>query len=241
MQNIKDTLTTIAGIIGAIGAAIVAVSSQITLPTWITSTGGISVAISVAVVGYLTGKNPNGTTKSDTQVTNQNAQSKSTSTVIPAILLLLGLFLAPNLFAQRKHVLGYYPIQSKTKTYKATYGDVSLQSKDSTIFFAVAASFDAFTKINSTGEYQIGILPGIGYAVNYQPKGWKSPALSLGLFIDASLDGASSPQFYNIKLLPALGFLNWVKIGYGLMYQIGVNGNQNKSSGVFIFGLQKTL
>jgi hypothetical protein len=77
MKNLKDNLSTICGILFLIGGAIVSVGATggIAEPTWLVSGAGILTAVSGAIVGFLTGKNPNGSTKSVEQTTTQNSQA----------------------------------------------------------------------------------------------------------------------------------------------------------------------
>ena len=76
LSNLKDTLTSIFGALGAIGGAILAIpATVIALPAAIVTAGGIMVAISVAGIGYLTGKNPDGSQKSAQQIDTQNSQA----------------------------------------------------------------------------------------------------------------------------------------------------------------------
>jgi hypothetical protein len=77
MKNLKDKMTSLAGALGAIafiGAAIVGslVSSGVAIPVFITAGLGACGAASAGILGYFSGKNPDGSTKSDEQVTNQS-------------------------------------------------------------------------------------------------------------------------------------------------------------------------
>lgn len=78
MSNIKDLLTTICGWVTVIGGAVLAgvASGQIILPATVTTIIGSLVGIAVAVTQFLTGKNPDGSTKSTSQVTQQNSAAK---------------------------------------------------------------------------------------------------------------------------------------------------------------------
>jgi hypothetical protein len=72
-SNIKDTLTTVCGVIFFVCTSIVTMNvSGVILPTWLTSTCGVLIGISGAIIGWLTGKTPAGVTKTDTQVAQQN-------------------------------------------------------------------------------------------------------------------------------------------------------------------------
>lgn len=68
MTNIKDTLTTIAGIVGGIGSILVGLSTElakvgIPIPIWLQIAGGVCTAIAVVIIGYFNGKNADGSTK----------------------------------------------------------------------------------------------------------------------------------------------------------------------------------
>ena len=76
-SNLKDTLSTVCGVVFAIGTAILGVAaSGVVLPGWLTAGATAVIAIAGGVLGFLTGKNPNLSTKSAEQVTEQNAQAK---------------------------------------------------------------------------------------------------------------------------------------------------------------------
>ena len=60
MKNFKDTATTICGFIFAVSTTLLVVPS---LPGWATTALGLAMAVSGAIIGVLTGKNPNGSTK----------------------------------------------------------------------------------------------------------------------------------------------------------------------------------
>ena len=61
MKNLKDTMTNIAGALGVIGSITLVVAKTVTLPSPVIAVAGTLVAISVAVIGYFTGKNSDGT------------------------------------------------------------------------------------------------------------------------------------------------------------------------------------
>ena len=75
MSNIKDILTTIAGIFAAVGsgviAFVVALPQTIHIPDWVTVVAGILGAIGMAIIGFYNGKNPDGSSKTFSQVTDQ--------------------------------------------------------------------------------------------------------------------------------------------------------------------------
>ncbi len=77
LSNIKDTLTTIAGIMLAIGGIIVGLGpAGVVVPGWLATVGIVLGAAGAGIIGWAQGKNPNLTKKSETEVANQNAQAK---------------------------------------------------------------------------------------------------------------------------------------------------------------------
>jgi|YelNatPaOPRAMG01_1025707.scaffolds.fasta_scaffold56367_1 hypothetical protein len=80
MNNLKDKITNICGIIFAICTAILTTSASgaVALPTWVNGVCGILVAITGGLIGYFTGKTPAGTTKTPNQI-----QAGNTEPVIP--------------------------------------------------------------------------------------------------------------------------------------------------------------
>jgi len=73
-SNLKDTLSTIAGVLFAVCTGIVTASaSGVTLPSGLVAAAGTLAAISGAVIGFLTGKAPNATSKTPEQVADGNA------------------------------------------------------------------------------------------------------------------------------------------------------------------------
>lgn len=84
LSNIKDTLTTICAWVTGICAAVIGLPLAIqqasptvvfTLPPIVTTICVTLGAIALITTQVLTGKNPDGSTKSVTQVTTQNTQS----------------------------------------------------------------------------------------------------------------------------------------------------------------------
>jgi len=69
MKNLKSTVSTIFGIIGVLSGAVLSLTQYgVVIPVTITAIAGTLAAISVGVIGYLTGKNPDGTPKTSDQV-----------------------------------------------------------------------------------------------------------------------------------------------------------------------------
>ena len=81
-MNLKDTISTICGIILAICTALItAIASGLVLPTWVTTACGILAAIAGAILGWITGKNPNLTTKTSRQVDDLNNAQAATKDI----------------------------------------------------------------------------------------------------------------------------------------------------------------
>ena len=76
MSNLKDTITSICGLIIAVGGSLLGIvaSGAVVLPSVVTTILGVLVAVATALIGYFTGKAPDGTAKSVTQVTAQNVK-----------------------------------------------------------------------------------------------------------------------------------------------------------------------
>lgn len=74
-SNIKDTLTTIAGICTAVSGGIFLAQSQgLVLPSWVTSAAIALATVAAVCTMILTGKAPDGSTKPPTVVAAQNKE-----------------------------------------------------------------------------------------------------------------------------------------------------------------------
>lgn len=72
-MNVKDLISTICGVLIAIlGAIVTAGQSGLVLPAWVTPVCIAGSTVCAAIVMYLTGKNPNLTTKTPLQVDQLN-------------------------------------------------------------------------------------------------------------------------------------------------------------------------
>jgi hypothetical protein len=64
MKNLKDTLSTICGVISATCITILALPSQgVEIPATLKTASTIGLAVSALIIGLLQGKNPDGSTK----------------------------------------------------------------------------------------------------------------------------------------------------------------------------------
>lgn len=68
-SNLKDTLTTWCGVIFVLTSSIVgAKASGVEMPSWLVAPSAGLMAVSGGIIGFLTGKAPNATKKTDSQV-----------------------------------------------------------------------------------------------------------------------------------------------------------------------------
>jgi hypothetical protein len=233
MQNIKDKLSNILAIILFFAAA---------LKTYFDANAskpfdwqGFSLFVVGIIISYLTGKNPNGTTKSDTQVANQNAQSKSTSTVIPVILLLIGLFIfVGNSKAQStKYFFKSVKEIPAQKTLKASVGDVTT-TPTSAWYFKLdgGLSLTRFQYVGGLEGVKVDAFKMAGLGVSYQKisqvNGQNYTDLTLKALIDfPTVDNQKmgicvGPVFWNNTISFVVGYT----IGEAYPF-LGVNGSWN--------------
>ena len=79
MSNIKDTITNICGVVFVIAGAVAAVATAgVALPVWLTAGATTAAAVSAAIIGYFTGKAPNGTAKTPAQIAAAKAEQPPT-------------------------------------------------------------------------------------------------------------------------------------------------------------------
>lgn len=124
--------------------------------------------------------------------------------------------------------------------------------KDERWFFAPSVSIDVFTKDNKTGKYAVGAIPGAGYGIRYKPERnfagqpfklqslFSVDVFAQGVVLD-ELDDNPGQDYFVVDLLPVLTIANWIGIGYGPRFKIGLNKVPNTSSGVLTLGIKKTL
>jgi len=167
-------------------------------------------------------------------------------------ILILGFILScvgMSANAQKHHILRVYPFKTmQTQNLK----DVRSTNIDSTIFFGASVGFDVFLKEQKSGDYSIGAIPGVGYGFKWDPK-WNpvkktASLLSLDIFTEAKLDKEildteipTTAKYFNIRILPMVGLFDWVHIGYGPLFKIGVNGNDGYTDWMFGVSISKTL
>lgn len=76
--NLKSTLSTVLGIMGMLGGVALSMPQYgIELPIAIKAIAGSFIAISVGGIGFLTGKNPDGSRKTAEQVEKEGKETKN--------------------------------------------------------------------------------------------------------------------------------------------------------------------
>jgi hypothetical protein len=155
-------------------------------------------------------------------------------------ILLLGL-ITTTATAQIK--TRWYPFKGR-EIHGFDGGTISF--KDSTLFLAPSLSIDLFVRESQSGAYKIGAIPGIGYGLKYKPKKWESGFLiGIDVFAQANLvdeiDTHSGFDYFNIDILPVVTLFNWIGVGYGPRFKIGLNGIPSTNRGLFSFGLRKSF
>jgi hypothetical protein len=76
MENLKDKITTISGLLFVICGAVLGVQTQYPLPKCVVTIAAVLASVCAAVTMYMTGKNPNGTTKTSEQAAAINNLAK---------------------------------------------------------------------------------------------------------------------------------------------------------------------
>jgi len=73
MSNLKDTITTIAGLLGAVAVGLIALPADVIgqLPSGIYVAAAIVAALSTSIIGFFNGRNADGTKKSIDQILSQ--------------------------------------------------------------------------------------------------------------------------------------------------------------------------
>lgn len=151
--------------------------------------------------------------------------------------------------AQKAHPLRIYPFEKKTVETNLLGTSAGI---DSTVFFGAAIGYDVFVKEMKTGDYSIGTMPGFGYGIKWNPE-WNpvhtQSFLSFDIFVESKLDKdvldelevPTIAKYYDIKVLPMVGLLDWVHIGYGPLFKVGVNGSEGYTDWMFAISISKTL
>jgi hypothetical protein len=153
--------------------------------------------------------------------------------VLMIALIMSGLSIGAS--AQKKSYR-WYPFGKQTELKADLKGDLPVYSKDSTLYFSPAVSFDIYTRGMTSNKNSIGAIPGIGYNLIYNPFVWeKNYLVGLGLFASAQQDN-DSPDVFTFELTPVISLLNWIKIGYGHQWNFG-----GQNEWVMRIGIVKSL
>lgn len=158
--------------------------------------------------------------------------------------------------AQISHPYRWYPVEikssapvyvdSKDAILLNTMAPNQFSTKDSSIYFGPSVAFDVFEKERSSGAYTLGVIPGVGYGVKYNPFLWSNSYLvGLDLFAQAGLTGSqtdpTAAKYFVVDIVPVITVINWVHIGWGPRFKIGLNGTSNANTSLFTIGISKSL
>jgi hypothetical protein len=163
-------------------------------------------------------------------------------------ILCLLLFTAIYCNAQT-HPLRWYPIKEPVPAVSKSMIGLNpneFSTKDSTIYFGPSVAFDVFMKEKSSGSYTLGVIPGVGYGLKYNPFKWKNSYLvGLDVFAQAGLSGqngsANTFNYFDVDIVPVITLMNWIHVGYGPRFKIGLNGVPNANTWLFTIGISKSL
>jgi hypothetical protein len=226
------------------------------LSEWLGQTGKVKEGSIYATIlnwigKFIKSKAPLVQTKKAKFMTDEQVKASKPG-IIPKILI-LSLILSGIGFtasAQKTHPLRWYPFEKQS--FSTLKSNESGYSKDSTLFFGASIAYDVFIKEMKSGDYSIGTMPGFGYGIKWNPK--KNPfgtasLLSFDVFGETRLDKeittnnevTTTAKYFNIKFLPMIGILDWVHVGCGPLFKIGVNGNKSYTDWMFAISISKTL
>lgn len=167
------------------------------------------------------------------------------STPLKTLMLFIAISLAISgqIQAQKTHSWRIYPF--KTGEFVANNPKdltISAETIDSTLYFGPSISLNVFQLETKTKDYKLGAVPGVGYGLKWNPYKWKNSYLfGIDAFAQADVNEQGDSKYFTIDFLPVITILNWVHIGYGPRFNIGLNGTKNASTGVFVLGIAKTL
>ncbi len=74
MKDLKNTLTSICGLLSAICVSLLGISGEVALPKWLSVLCVVTVAVSTAFIGWATGRNADLTKKTAMQIEKQNQE-----------------------------------------------------------------------------------------------------------------------------------------------------------------------
>jgi len=115
---------------------------------------------------------------------------------------------------------------------------------DSTKYFGPSIAVNLFQRETATKEYTVGLVTGVGYGFKWNPFQWDNSYL-IGVDVFAQAGVTEYPdagdKYFVIGITPVITVLNWIHVGYGPRWKIGLNDTKNVNTGVFMIGISKTL
>jgi hypothetical protein len=119
--------------------------------------------------------------------------------------------------------------------------------KNTQFWAGPSLGFDAFVRESGTGAYKTGIIPGVGYGLKWGKKpdanGNSKAWLAVDLFISGAVSEEDSTHagadYFNIDAVPVVTVFDWVSMGWGPRFKVGLNGLGNVRRTLFSFGIRK--
>jgi hypothetical protein len=113
------------------------------------------------------------------------------------------------------------------------------------LWFGPAVGLNAFTRFSADNAWQAGVIPGIGYGINWKPASWTvtSSLIGLNFYLQAAMSKAGNgPSTFNIDVLPVLTFMDLLAVGYGHRFMLATEAGQKDTGGVLLtVGILKTI
>jgi hypothetical protein len=166
---------------------------------------------------------------------------------LPLFLALLSGFLARPARAEfLRYQLAGAPSAAAAPTAPASATKMDTQL-DPSVWLGPSIGLNVFSIDLKTRQYQLGVVPGVGYGLKYKPSAWTltDSLFALDVFVQGSLldQTAQTPgaKWFTIQLMPIVTLMDWVSVGFGAEDYIAVDSAPGGLHWVFSFGLSKSL
>jgi hypothetical protein len=117
------------------------------------------------------------------------------------------------------------------------------QVADSSFWFGPSVGFDVFVRESVTGSYRTGIIPGVGYGAKWASSDGRRVYFGIDLFLQGAAveedDAHDGLDYFNIDVLPVATLLNWVSVGLGPRFKMGLDKQPSTRRWIFSFGVRK--
>ncbi len=115
----------------------------------------------------------------------------------------------------------------------------------SPISFVTSVGMDCFTRESKSGAYKVGLIPGFGYGIKFKPRWWTMTKYLLAgdLFVQGvlsdDLETHEGSDYFNIDILLVITVMDWIGVGLGPRFKIGLEDVPHELRCVFSFGIKK--